>query len=472
MKARNDGEKSPPEEIDPYEDARMRGLCEEGAEEVAREAEKRDARSEKRVMTKRRSTVKIATLVFAAGLLAACGSAAPPESVLSRDGPVLHDTATANGVLVMHHSADAFERAPQWTLDPKPAVVSDHGDPQFDLTKVSQASLLQDGRVIAIDRIGGGRLMLFDAEGRPERILARSGQGPGELVRPDQPITLEGDTIVVLDGANRTVNWYTAADGYIRSAPLAGTVDPGCFPGSWQLTDGQFIGLGGCSSMSPPTEGASRDSIPVVSHTLDFSEFDTVLMVPGYELQAVETRRRGRSNVYGYPLRYGQYTTVTALDSRLVVASGVGGYVLELHNISGELVGKITVDRSRIPVTDVMRQVLIDRELAQINSPNGEGRVDANEDRRLAREVPFADSLPPYSRVYTGTGGLIWVVDPQTLVDTAWSATAFTTDGAIIARLTSSRPGGPVWFGRDRVIVRETDADDVVRFAVYRIRKT
>ncbi len=39
MKMRSDGEKPPPsEEIDPYEDARMQGLCEEGADEVAREA--------------------------------------------------------------------------------------------------------------------------------------------------------------------------------------------------------------------------------------------------------------------------------------------------------------------------------------------------------------------------------------------------------------------------------------------------
>ncbi len=45
MKSRNDGEKPSPEEIDPYEDARMRGLCAEGAEEAAREAEKRETRN-------------------------------------------------------------------------------------------------------------------------------------------------------------------------------------------------------------------------------------------------------------------------------------------------------------------------------------------------------------------------------------------------------------------------------------------
>ena len=45
--------------------------------------------------------------------------------------------------------------------------------------------------------------MLFGADGAPERVLARTGQGPGELIRAAGPLVLAGDTIVVRPDGNR-----------------------------------------------------------------------------------------------------------------------------------------------------------------------------------------------------------------------------------------------------------------------------
>jgi hypothetical protein len=66
-----------------------------------------------------------------------------------------------------------------------------------------------------------------------------------------------------------------------------------------------------------------------------------------------------------------------------------------------------------------------------------------------------------------GTGRRNWVL-PRS--DTAWNATAFRADGALLGRLHSSSGGTPAAFGDDRVVVRSVDRDGVVSLRVYRIR--
>ena len=117
-----------------------------------------------------------------------------------------------------------------------------------------------------------------------------------------------------------------------------------------------------------------------------------------------------------------------------------------------------------------MRNAQIARELARINDPiQAERYVDVEETRRQARERPFADSLQAYSGIFASTNGTLWVVDAIAPGDTGWSATAFRTDGAIVARLHSTSGSMPVHFGNDRVIVRVEDEKQNVSFRVHRM---
>jgi hypothetical protein len=95
--------------------------------------------------------------------------------------------------------------------------------------------------------------------------------------------------------------------------------------------------------------------------------------------------------------------------------------------------------------------------------------LDPNESRRVAREAPFADSLPPYEGLFVSPNATLWVVDATAPGDTSWSATAFRLDGAIVGRLQVGRAGRPVAYGNDRVVVREEDEDGVVSMKVFRI---
>ena len=88
---------------------------------------------------------------------------------------------------------------------------------------------------------------------------------------------------------------------------------------------------------------------------------------------------------------------------------------------------------------------------------------------RLARESPFADSLPPYSALFVSPAGVLWVVDAIAPTDGGWTATAFRRDGAIVGRLHVPDAAPPVAIDDERVVVRDEDGDGVVTMRVHRI---
>ena len=128
---------------------------------------------------------------------------------------------------------------------------------------------------------------------------------------------------------------------------------------------------------------------------------------------------------------------------------------------------RIALGRPKLEKVDAIEQ-----EIAEIEAegPQSERMVDANESRRLAREQPFADSLPPYSGFFTTRGGTLWVVDAIAPSDTGWSATAFRQDGAIVGRLEVAGRSRPLAFADDRVAIRTEDEDGVVGIRVHLLR--
>ncbi|MBA2293219.1 MAG: hypothetical protein H0W15_12275 [Gemmatimonadales bacterium] len=182
-----------------------------------------------------------------------------------------------------------------------------------------------------------------------------------------------------------------------------------------------------------------------------------------------ETRRRGARRPSLVGLRYGRRPSVAPWGGGVAIGAGIDGYTIERFALSGTVEARLVVDKPRRAVTEAMRQAMIAQELEGIQGSRSERMVDPEESRRIARETPFADSLPPYQHVLAADDGLLWVIDAQALGDTTWSATAFAADGAIVARVVSRRFGMPVSFGKGTVMVRELDDDEVVRFAVYRL---
>lgn len=398
----------------------------------------------------------------------ACGGDAElpaPATAFDDAGAILPDTATVDGVLEHRHGADAFARAPAWTIDSTPLVTIDGGE-QFDLTYVIRVHPHPSGAFLALRRVNIAELMVFDSTGLPSHVLARPGEGPGELVNPGEPMLL-GDTIVLADGGNTAVNWYDT-ERVIRTAPLREFIDPGCWSHFGTTADRRRVSIFGCFGLSPDDTMRRRPN-PVALVTPDYSRIDTVLTIPGMEMVLFEIRSGSRTMSYPTPLRLGLRPVASGWGDGFVVGNGTAPRVLSRYGLDGTLRARLVPDLPRRAVTDEMRQAVIDVDLAVIDGP-GEAYTNIEEARRRAREMPFTDSLPPYQVLLEGPGGTLWAVDGQSPVDSAWSATVFRSDGAILARVTGPRAGVPVGMRGGDVIVREVDEDGVVRFGIFAVR--
>lgn len=405
-------------------------------------------------------------LPFALMAFAACSDTTTSRS--SASGALLPDTQTVAGVLEMRHAADAFARAPQWRLDTVPIVIIDGGE-TFDLSGTVIATLLQDGRSVVVDRYGGSGMMLFDAAGRPERLLARNGQGPGELAGPEEPLLLPGDTLLVIDESNGVLNRYTADSGLVRSERRERQFSLGCHVPTGRLADGRYVGSGICSHNRMAPDGSVNPLTQLVVHGADFASIDTVAMVLGSRMTVVEITQGGRTFPSMQWIQFGQPTSVTAIDSTIVVGSGDGGYALDLRRADGTPTGRIVVERPPRMLHDSERRAWMEGETLRMMS-SGERRVDRVTAERQAASRPIADTIAAYRRVMASPAGTLWVLDYALPGDSTWSATAFGRHGVIAGRLTSRNTSGlPVWFGDDKVMIREVDNDGLVRYGVYGI---
>ena len=389
-----------------------------------------------------------------------------------RSTPVAPMRRAVNGVTVLEHEARAFDLAPRVTLDPRPIAVlgGAAGDPDYDLTYAHYVELLPDGRVMALAPVGN-KLFVFRADGRPERSLGRMGRGPGEIMSPDGLLRLGGDTVLIPDPANARLNWVLPDRGFVASAAIRDVqaINRSAQPAG-RLPSGRIVIHSRGLLRRGVSDSVSRPPVPVFLLDPANGAAREITRIPDLEVVMFETRYRGLARLSSTNLRLGRSAHIAVWDSLIATGSG-DGYRVDVRAADGRVISSLRVATRRRPVTKPMRDGVIARGLARLDVQGAEALVDPAESRRLAREEPFADSLPPYEAFLVTRSGTLWIVDAIAPTDTTWTATAFRTDGAIVGRLHASVTGRPMLFADDRVIVRATDSDGIVSLIVYRLTR-
>jgi hypothetical protein len=194
-----------------------------------------------------------------------------------------------------------------------------------------------------------------------------------------------------------------------------------------------------------------------------------IASVPDLPGAQFENRYGGRARTGWMPLRLAGSARITVWDS-LIVSTEAASAAITLRNAGGDVQSRLVLPLPRRAVTRAMRDTVVSRELARLSGPRQEAMVDPQESRRVAREAPWADSLPRFDHLFPSRDGLLWAVDAIAATDEGWTATAIRPDGAIAGRLRVRGTSMPMAFDGDRVIVRTSDADGVVSLQVLRIR--
>lgn len=413
---------------------------------------------------------KLARLLLTAAVLAI----APLIQLSAQQAPlsgsvVLPQKSVVAGVTVFTHDRSAFTRAAMLVAAPAALSVMGgaNGDPAYDLTKVQEVALLTGGGIAAFS--ADQRLLVFNPDGTPRRTIGRRGQGPGEFAGNPRLLALAGDTLLVTEFVNVRMSWIVVDKGVIRIEPLRNRLPPlvekpvGMLPGGRVV----FTSAGMFNEPQHPPSGFSRTKASVAVLPARGPAM-VVATIADVQLKTVPTNFRGSPGVMADYVRYGLLAHIVVWDTLIATTTG-DTYTIDLRDNRGHVVSRIQVATPRRVVTSSMRTARIAAEVEELHQGPADATRDPVEAERLFRTAPFADSLPATTDLFVTPNRTLWVLDKIMPSDPGWTATGFRLDGAIIGRLRG--PGGttPVAFGNDRVVLRSTDADSVVKLEVHRI---
>jgi hypothetical protein len=414
------------------------------------------------------------TALLLAAMLSACDTSVESHSSPgTRDatGALLPDTATINGVIELRHSATALDEITELVLDSVPLAIYDEPSGKWDMSLISIWHSFSDGRMVGSSIFRNPGLMMFASDGRPERLLAKNGEGPGDIgPQAWNLMFMFRDTLVVFDPTNQRVSRFTSS-GFVDDRPWQASYTRDCNQPIGYLTGaGQW--LAHCRAPAAALDVESERPMQAIGLGAP-GEARVIHSYPGMERRRVLGQTTAGMEMIWARLAFGRTTHVMAWDSIIVVAAQDRGYLLELRDTSGALRREIIVERPLLPLTASIRDTLIALQVVAAGRNDGHGGYREGELERKAREQPFPDSLPPHGVMLLGTDGTLWVFDYLTEADSTWSAMGFRADGAIVGRL--SGKGGkyyrPFWFGAGTVLMRQEDDDGLVRFAMYRVVK-
>ena len=414
-----------------------------------------------------RGVVLVAGALIAFASPAAARQAAPSAAVL------LPKRAVVGGVTTFTHDRASLARATTFLLDAAPETIvgGPDADPAYDLTTVQSVALLSGGRLACF--VQGQRILLFNRDGTPWRIIGRQGAGPGEFRSGRDMLWLRADTLLLLDMGNRRLNWIVPSAGVVRMESVQDRI-PGVLAKPVGVLPGGRVILTNAGQYRD-TLGAREDFRSVASLFLlpTRGAATTIATMPDLLLRRMRNSiEPGRPDLTDF-IRFGPNARSTVWDTLIASTTGTT-YEVVLRNSGGVVIRKIVLPAMpRRPVTAKMRQENLSVSMSawyshQRDFPQPDSvRVEA-----FLRAAPFADSLPVTAELFVAPDRTLWVLDGHTPGESSWSATGFRTDGAIVGRLRADRGGLPVAFGKDRVVLKSTDKDGVVKLATYKFHPT
>jgi len=153
-------------------------------------------------------------VLLVVGTLWVCGC----DKVTNEVTTIARDSA---GVRIVDVTLDPSS-VPQWTLDSVPVLQlsgMETGD-ETAFALVGPVRFLPNGGLVIGD-VASSRLLIFDANSRYARSLARRGDGPGEIRRLESITIDEKGTIATFDASLRRLSYWNAETGFVRSVNVS-----------------------------------------------------------------------------------------------------------------------------------------------------------------------------------------------------------------------------------------------------------
>lgn len=335
--------------------------------------------------------------------------------------------------------------APRLGMSSSPVLVL--STPERPLVGVADAAFLSDGSVVATN--AGVELVLFSPDGRVDRQLGRSGQGPGEF---DQllSVAVVGDTIITSEVPN-TISYFDEAEGYLAELRLPTIPRPGSTIGvtrSHIFVHDRVDPNSALRAQGPPEIlYATAHLLRIAPQTL---VFDTLVTI-----QSTGWARLGRGE-YLSPLYLPRSSWAVNEDG--VVLGWTGEPQLWEFDAEGHLVARIDLDRPRRAFMAESRADWC---------PSG---CQSGGNGRPTIEWPLPDHLPYFMGLLLSSNGDLWIREvPRGLDDQDQVWTILDRSRQTVGHVIVPQAFRLLDIHGERILVVRRDVLDVEHLEIYTI---
>lgn len=367
------------------------------------------------------------------------------------------------GVTIVEHAGDLWTAPLRWRASAEPVlrVGEMDGDEAYLFDGVISLAVLDDGGFVVANG-GDQTLRWFDPEGR--FILGRggAGEGPGEFSHVTA-LGVAGDSLVAVDASGARFTMFDLVGNVGRTTRINGLTEPPArlhrIPsGDWILGTAGFTS----ARLGPDvSDGIHRYDEPLLRITGDGTGVDTLVMLPGTEIQ-ITTRGAGFMMTYA-PL--GRVSSYTVLGDELI-AGTADRLRFDVYSATGTLVRSVRapdVDVSLTPAIESTYLTMLQERVAQM--PDA---VRPAAERSLA-EMKLPEAVPAYSNIWSDADDNVWLGSLRIGTDWPQHALVFDAAGMFLGRAELPPSLRVMAIGNGFVWGRETDELGVEYVVKYRL---
>lgn len=412
-------------------------------------------------------------------VLAACSKQGGPAAA----GPAVRDSA---GIRIVENTAAQWGEGAAWTVADSPSVSigGTAGDSLTDMGQIAGVVRLPDGRLVVANGATPD-VRFFDAAGRHLLTTGRRGSGPGEFQAMASLLSFGSDSLIVTDLMTRRMTVVSPDGTTGRSYTLGAKggmeiVGAGTGTGSVSLAipvgafpDGSVLGMLQTFRVGEAPPGAYRDTAAYVRYSPDGAAGDTVMRLPGVELEQMVLSFAGREMATPSPVPLGRMTAVAVGPAGVAVAVN-DRYEVELHDAAGKLRALVRVAQPAVPITEADKKAHRQEQLEQFGNMPGLRAVPEPlkaQMRKRVEEATYPATLPFVTELRYDPDGNLWAGEVQRPGVTVRRYAVFDTAGALLGRVAMPDRFSPFWIGRDAVAGVWKNEDDVELVRVYAVRK-
>lgn len=317
------------------------------------------------------------------------------------------------------------------------------------------AKQLSDGRTIVL---GGGGFLLGIAPNGVVSVLARRGEGPGELAGPEWVKSLPDGGFVVWDGQLLRMSWFDRK-GFSRAYRVELDGGGGRLTYPLTITDDGFA-LARSRSEYPGRDGVYLHRADVVALDSSGRFYRTILHDAPFaerHLQSVPSSVQGRRGVAMFTPPFARVGDVLAGNTGVCyVWTGSAEF-----GCQSRLGGPWIVVRDTTPAR-VIRETDLRVYLDSVNLLGmSAGRRAAQE--TAVRRIPIADSMPRWGRAFLDSEGIFWLPRFAPIPERMQQVLKVRGD-QVLASFWIARGDRIRWASSDRLIVERIDRDGVHTF--------